>query len=698
MLPLTPFVNQRFMNNMENPTHLNEVEPREELNNEVTDKATQEENVPAVENVSAEQTEPAAVEPQDHHAETADMTAEEKPSVETVPTAQAEPAAIVTEDDAETIELTEEEKEMEIIADDELPDFSSSTKEQLVEAAVEAVKTKDLMEATRYIKAIKPVLDHLLQEEYNQALQAFIEEGGVKDDFVYNSGDKCKEQFNAASRELKQKKAHEKNRQESEKLENLKKKEAILDQIKLLSETEEDKDSLKKLKELQAEWKLVRNIPKEHIDRLWESYHIYIHNFYDSLSMFNELKELDRRKNLDQKIELTKKTSELALEPSTKKVIILLKKYQEEWKSIGPVPKESNDEIWNRFKQECDRIYEMIKSVQAENERKREENLAGKKELLAKALELSNLQSTRIKEWLEQSTVANQLMEDWKKIGMVPMKFRESLWDEFRNARNKFFSNKNEFFKKLHAERNINLKVKTDLCEKAEAISANPIDWNKQTDELKKMQEAWKKVGPVHEKVSDAIWKRFRGACDSFFEKKAQHYAGQVEDQKKNLEIKQNLLAQLEELLAKEDGASIINELKALQEQWNQAGFVPMSAKEEINKKYNEVTDKVFNKFKQASSAMRDIKDRSHFEAMLNSSNGDQRLKREEKFLADKIRGIKSDIDTWENNLGFFAKSKGPNPMIDQIKDKIAAAHKQIDNLTEKVKLIRQVAKESQKA
>jgi hypothetical protein len=683
LLPLTPFVNQRFMNNTENPTHLNETEPREELNNEVTDSVTQEENTPVTENVSVEETVPEVIATENH--------------VEAISTETTEPAAIVTEDHAENIELTEEEKEMETIADDELPDFSAYTKEQLTEAAIDAVKTKDMMEATRYIKAIKPVLDSLLQEEYNQALQAFIEEGGVKDDFVYNSGDKCKEQFNAASKELKQKKADEKHRQEAEKLDNLKKKEAILEQIKALSETEEDKDSLKKLKELQNEWKQVRNIPKEHIDRLWESYHIYIHNFYDSLSMFNELKDLDRRKNLDQKIELTKKTSELALEPSTKKVIILLKKYQEEWKSIGPVPKESNDEIWSRFKQECDRIYEMIKSVQEENERKREENLTAKKELLAKALELSNLQSTRIKEWLEQSTVANQLMEDWKKIGMVPMKFRESLWDEFRNARNKFFSNKNEFFKKLHAERNNNLKVKTDLCEKAESISANPIDWNKQTDELKKMQEAWKKIGPVHEKVSDAIWKRFRGACDSFFEKKAQHYAGQVEDQKKNLETKQALLVQLDELLAKEDGATIINDLKALQEQWNQAGFVPMNAKEEINKKYNEVTDKVFNKFKQASSAMRDMKDRSHFEAILNSPNGDQRLKREEKFLADKIRGIKSDIDTWENNLGFFAKSKGANPMTDQIKEKIAAAQKQINNLTEKVKLIRQIAKEGQK-
>lgn len=608
-------------------------------------------------------------------------------------------ASIVTEDHAETIELTDEEKEMETIADDdELPNFSSFTKEQLVEAAIDAVKTKDLLEATRYIKAIKPVIDHLLQEEYNAALDKFMEEGGVKDDFTYNNGDKIREQFNAASKELKQKKADERARQDAEKLVNLRKKESLLEQIKALTEGEETQDSLNKLKELQTEWKLIRNIPKEHVEKLWESYHLYIHNFYDNLSMFNELKDLDRRKNLDQKIELTKKVSELALEPSTKKVIILLKKYQEEWKSIGPVPKESNDDIWNRFKAECDRIFEMIKAVMAENERKREENLNAKKELLTKALELSNIHSARIKDWLEHSTVANQLMEDWKKIGMVPIKYKESLWEEFRTARNKFYNNKNEFFKKMHAERNNNLKAKTDLCEKAETISANPIDWNKQTDELKKMQEAWKSIGPVHEKVSDAIWKRFRTACDTFFEKKALHFAGQVEEQKKNLETKNALLVQLEELLNREDGATIINDLKALQEQWNQAGFVPMNAKEAINKKYNELTDKVFNKFKQAHTAMRDMKDRSHFEALLNSPNGAERLKREERFIQEKIRGMRSDIDTWDNNLGFFAKSKGDNPMVDQIKEKIAGAQKQIKQLEEKVKLIRQIAKQEQKA
>jgi hypothetical protein len=681
------------MNEQLNSTPLNKAETnREELNTEVTSEVTAETTGTATPESTTENTD--AIVTENTVKETIDGALNMEISSQTNILTTDE---IVAEDYTGSPDLTEEEKEMESIADDELPNFSTYSKEQLVEAAVEAVKTKDMLEATRYIKAIKPALDHLLQEEYNAALEKFMEEGGVKDDFTYNSGDKAREQFNAASKELKQKKADEKARQEAEKLDNLKKKEALLDKIKALIEAEETKDSLNKLKELQTEWKLIRNVPKEHIEKLWESYHMYIHNFYDNLSMFNELKDLDRRKNLDHKIELTKKVSELALEPSTKKVVILLKKYQEEWKNIGPVPKESNDDIWNRFKQECDRIYEMIKAVMAENERKREENLIAKKELLAKALELSNIQSVRIKEWLEQSAVANQLMEDWKKIGMVPMKYKESLWEEFRAARNKFYSNKNEFFKKMHAERNNNLKVKTDLCEKAESIAANPIDWNKGTDELKKMQDAWKKVGPVHEKISDAIWKRFRTACDSFFEKKAQHFAGQIEEQKKNLEVKQGLLVQLEELLAREDGATIINDLKALQEQWNLACFVPMSAKYEITKKYSDLTDKVFAKFKQASSAMRDIKDRSHFEAIVNSPNGDSKLKREEKFLMDKIRGLKSDIDTWDNNLGFFAKSKGDNPMTDQIKEKIAGAQKQIKQLEEKVKLIRQIGKEASK-
>ena len=676
-----------------NPTPLDHAENSNELNTAATNNVA--ENVYPTENILNDEPvieNTVAIDHENLDAKIAEPIEEVKtvePIAETIIEASA-PVISTTEITTDAIEAIDEEEEVE-----EIPDFSNFNKQQLLHAVTTAIQEKDMIEATHIVKAVKPLLDQILEEEYNQALQKFIEEGGVKDDFEFKS-DNSRELYNEAVKQLKQKKSDEKNRQEAEKIGNLKKKEVILDQIKELTETEETKDSLKKLKELQTEWKNVRNVPKEHVEQLWENYHVLIHKFYDRLSMFNELKDLDRRKNLDHKIELTKKVTELALEPNIKKALIMLKKYQEEWRVIGPVPVESNEDIWNRFKQECDKIFEMIKAFQVEADKKREENLAAKKELLIKALELSNFTTSRIKEWLEKSTVSNQLMEDWKKIGTVPMKFRESVWNDFKNARNQFFNNKNAFFKTHHAEREKNLKDKTALCEKAEAIANNIIDLNRQTEDIKKLQEDWKKTGPVHEKISDAIWKRFRSACDAFFAKKAEHYSGQIEEQKKNLELKNSLIQKLEVLLLKEDGANIIHELKAIQDEWNTTGFVPINAKEAVSKKYSEINDKVFQKFRQANNELREMKEKSHLEAMIGSPNGMMKVKREEKFIQDKIKGLRADMETWDNNLGFFARVKGDNPMVEQIKDKISGAQKQITQLEDKLKSIRKFMKDNQ--
>ncbi len=676
-----------------NPTPLDHAENSNELNTAATNNVA--ENVYPTENILNDEPvieNTVAIDHENLNTKIAEPIEEVKtvePIAETIVEASA-PVISTTEITTDAIEAIDEEEEVE-----EIPDFSNFNKQQLLHAVTTAIQEKDMIEATHIVKAVKPLLDQILEEEYNQALQKFIEEGGVKDDFEFKS-DNSRELYNEAVKQLKQKKSDEKNRQEAEKIGNLKKKEVILDQIKELTETEETKDSLKKLKELQTEWKNVRNVPKEHVEQLWENYHVLIHKFYDRLSMFNELKDLDRRKNLDHKIELTKKVTELALEPNIKKALIMLKKYQEEWRVIGPVPVESNEDIWNRFKQECDKIFEMIKAFQVEADKKREENLAAKKELLIKALELSNFTTSRIKEWLEKSTVSNQLMEDWKKIGTVPMKFRESVWNDFKNARNQFFNNKNAFFKTHHAEREKNLKDNTALCEKAEAIANNIIDLNRQTEDIKKLQEDWKKTGPVHEKISDAIWKRFRSACDAFFAKKAEHYSGQIEEQKKNLELKNSLIQKLEVLLLKEDGANIIHELKAIQDEWNTTGFVPINAKEAVSKKYSEINDKVFQKFRQANNELREMKEKSHLEAMIGSPNGMMKVKREEKFIQDKIKGLRADMETWDNNLGFFARVKGDNPMVEQIKDKISGAQKQITQLEDKLKSIRKFMKDNQ--
>jgi hypothetical protein len=579
--------------------------------------------------------------------------------------------------------------------DEELPDFNVLSKDEMLAYALKSVTEQTPDFALKMLRNMKPAFDALLEQEMQDAMNKFIEEGGNKDEFEYKANDTIKEEFTRLMKSARQKRDDERARQDAEREANMQQKHVILEEIKKLIEEDEQADSFSKFKELQSKFKAIRNIPKEKNEEIWSTFKLYEHRFFDRLSINNELKDLDRRKNLGSKIELIEKVSKLMDELNSKKVLISLKKYQEEWRSIGPVPQEANEDIWNRFKAECDKVFEAIRAIQIENEKIREENLLKKKELLAKALELSNFNSTKTKEWVSQTVVANELMDKWKEIGMVPLKYKESLWEEFRTARNDFFNKKNIFFKQLNAERNKFLQVKNDLCEKAESIANNPIDWMRQTEEIKHLQEQWKKSGPVHEKISEVIWKRFRSACDSFFEKKALHYASQVEEQKQNLEVKKSLIAKLETLLAAEQQNDLINDLKSIQEEWNSAGFVPMSDKEKINKRYSELNDQVFSKFKEASSAIRDMKEKTQWEALLNSPNGLQKIKREERTLMERIKGLKSDMDTWDNNLGFFGKSnKGENPMIKQIEEKIAIAGKNVKQLEDKLKTLRQFVKQ----
>lgn len=585
-------------------------------------------------------------------------------------------------------ELIDEENELDVV--EELPDYSLFSKEDLLKAALEAAASKQIDEALLVFKTIRPFLEQQISEEKAEALAKFIEEGGEKDSFEFKA-DANKEAFNKAFQELKLKKEDAKRRQEEEKKENLRKKEAILEEIKKLNDSEETANSIKRLKELQAEWKLIKNVPKENVDALWESYRVLIEIFYDRLSINNELKELDRSKNLGLKIELISKVNELLSEPNIKKALIGAKKLQEEWRYIGPVDREASEDIWNRFKTEVDKVYAQIKEKTEALESVRQENLAKKQELLEKAKEMANYKTTRIKDWMEQSLAANELMEAWRKIGHVPMSVRDQVWNEFREARNSFYNNKNVFFKSMHAERNANLKAKEELCVRAETIAANPIDWAKLTEEIKKLQEDWKKIGMAPEKVNDAVWKRFRSACDSFFEKKSERYASQQHEQIQNLEAKTALIEKLEALSNSEQENNLFNELRQIQSEWNGIGYVPAKNKDAITKKYNELLDKLYGKNKQLNKDSREDREKQNFEFLANSPNGSQKLQREEKVLMERIRGMKKDIETWDNNLGFFKGGNQKNPLAEQILAKIEIAQKHIAGLEEKVKMLRDI-------
>ena len=578
-------------------------------------------------------------------------------------------------------------------------DYANKTKDELLAIALQGVSDKPHSEALQIFKDIKPHFDAALNEEQNAAMQKFIEEGGEKDDFEYKAGVNARDTFNKAIKDLRDKISAAKAIAEAERVKNLRAKENILDQIKALNSSEETKESLTKLKELQTEWKKIKNVPKEHVERLWESYRVLNEIFYDKLSIDNEIAQLDRERNLDAKIDLCKKVSELAEEKSIKSALIAVKKYQEDWRNIGPVPKEANEEIWTRFKAEVDKIYASIKAETEKNEAVRQANLALKLALIEKSKELAIYATTRIKDWMEKTKEANELMEEWKKIGYVPMAEREKVWEEFKDIRNTFFNNKNNWFKSFNAVRNENLKKKQELVKEAENIAAAPIDWGKQTATIKNLQEQWKQVGPVPDKFNDEIWKKFRTACDLFFEKKAERFAEQNSEQGANLIAKKELITQLEGMAAIEaENPNALNELKTIQDAWSKIGFVPNKDKDAISKAYNDLLDKIYGRHRELRKNMRQADDRAHFESLANNNDGGQRLQREERILQERIKGLKTDIDTWDNNLGFFKNTNAKNEMVIQINDKIAAAKRMIKELEDKIKTIRTLKNPTPKA
>lgn len=583
-------------------------------------------------------------------------------------------------------DVSEKEHEEYSVEDvDEEHDYSSMSKMELVELAEKASSIEDLKEATSIIRNIKPVIEGIFNDEYENALAVFIEEGNEKTDFSMKP-DELKSRFFDALKKVQQRRSDFRQKQENEKLVNLNKKREILDKLKHFTENDETETSLDEVKKLQAEWKKIRVIPSEFAQELWESYKFYLDKFYDNVSINNELKELDRKKNLEAKIELCKKVDELQGETSIKRSMILLNKFHEDWKNIGPVPKEFSDEIWNRFKAASDKIYEQKKALLDKLKEQRNANLELKQAICEKMDLLSSDLPSKPKEWIEKTDSVNALFEEWRKIGPVPKEWNDKIWNQFKEGKNKFFNEKNAFFKRLNKDKNENLKLKSNICERAENLKESE-DWQRATEDLKRLQEEWKKIGPVPEKYSDQLWKRFRAACDHFFNRKEDNFKSQKEEQQGNLQAKNDLLSQLETLLQEDNVETAFQTLREIQKQWASIGFVPIEAKAKIQKKYQELVDKSYDKFKIKKDEMNEVRLKEHYKDLVDS-NDKNRLNQEEYKIREKIKFLLNDIATWENNIGFFSTSSKENPLIKQIRDKISKASAQVDKLKAELKII----------
>jgi hypothetical protein len=519
----------------------------------------------------------------------------------------------------------------------------------------------------------------LAREEKQAKLDAFLKEGGVREKFEAEP-DPMMDRFNEAFEIYRKNKARYNEEQEVLKLRNLDAKNQILEELKTLIGSEESlKKTYDRFKELQSQWKEIGLVPATEINNLWQNYHFLVEKFFDKVKISKELRDLDLKKNMEMKIELCEKAEELLLEPSIIRSFKQLQKYHEEWKEIGPVPPDMRDEIWERFKTATDKINERRRDHYNNLAQQREENLEKKNDLCSRAEAIVSQEVNTIREWQENTRKINDLFGEWKGLGPAPKKNNDEVWDRFKTYLNAFFTNKKEYFAGLKQEQLNNFNLKLDICKQAEAIK-DSSDWRVTTRELIDLQKEWKKIGPVPRKHSDKIWKRFRAACDEFFQRKSEHFGNLQKNEKENLDKKLELIKKVQEFEFGKDKNENLQVLKDFQREWMDIGHVPIKEKDKVQKSFRESINKHLDTLDIHSSEIRLTEYRPRFDQGRQKGRGDGHGSRSEMgYLTGRINKLKEDIQLWENNIGFLANSKRADLVKKEFEEKIEKAKEELE-------------------
>ncbi|MEN9312988.1 MAG: hypothetical protein RIT42_1094 [Bacteroidota bacterium] len=570
--------------------------------------------------------------------------------------------------------------------------YANLSKDELVAAAKELMHATDVKKAYQQLQALRNVFEDLLAQERPGMIRQWVEDGKDPRDFIAPA-DEHKANLNQVIAEFKKRREEERKRAEEEKLHNLNQKRLILEKIKALVESEENDHSLDVLREYMRQWREIRHIPKEFHEELYTSYKVYIDKFYNQLSVFNELKELDKDKNLEIKIDLIKRAEQLKDEPNIRKALLQLNKYHEDWKNTGPVRAEISDDIWKRFKAASDIVIDAKKAEQAQIDAERQKNLDKKTVLIEKAETTIAVLPTQPKEWAKIAKELDELMLEWKKIGPVPSDKNEEVWTKFKAIRNQFYGERKHFFKDLNSSKKDNLSRKMELCVKAEALK-DSNEFMKTSDALQKLQDEWKTVGPVPEEQNELVWKRFRAAFDHFYARKNEWFKQRKAEESGAIQKKKDVLLGLEALKANQtiDHQLLFQELKAWQKQWNDAGFVSGKTYQQLNKTYQALADEIFNRFKSVSNTQRSTMQKEHFSQLAQSGDGQKRLQMEERKIKEKIAKYNDEIATMENNKAFFKHSKNAEAVTKQFDDNIAKAKDMIAKAQQELKMLKSVS------
>lgn len=584
------------------------------------------------------------------------------------------------EEDVETAQITVEEWQRQ---------YSEYTFEQLVQEIDTVAQNENYNQIKNQFSVLKTLILEQIKIDKKNQFDQFIEQGGESDEFEYETTE-LEKTFNKAFSNYKKNRVKFLEKLELERQQNLEAKNKIIEGLKNLVETETNLKVLNdQFKQFQDEWRSIGPVPQNETANLWQNYHFYVEKFFDILRMNKELRSLDLKKNLEQKVKLCEAAESLLLEDSINKSFKLLQQYHNDWKEIGPVPEEKKEEIWERFKNASDQVNQRRREYYDKLYTEQQNNYNAKLVLCEQVEELVKELPQNAREYNTLSDQLTEVLKVWKSLGQAPAKLNDEIWERFKKSLDYFFESKKNFFNQIKETYTQNHNLKVNLAIRAEAIAIR-TDWKQATDEIIALQKEWKEIGPSTKKSSEMIWKRFRAACDQFFEAKSHYFTNAKAIEAENLAKKEEIIKNILEYEFTDNKGENMEAMKKMQREFLEIGFVPRKEKDRVFEEFRAAVNKRFAELKVSGDELRKDLYKSKIKDILDNPNADRILDKEKRYLHNKLQQLKEDIALWENNLGFFANSKNADLLKAEFEKKIEAAKKEVEEIQFKLKMMNQ--------
>ena len=558
------------------------------------------------------------------------------------------------------------------------------TKKEVVERLKEIAASDENPDKDE-IDLLKTVFYKLHITEREARMKEYIDGGGDPEAYQIMP-DEDEETFKQQMAIVREKRARIFQQQEAEKQANLEKKLEIIEKIKAMATSpDEANKSYNEFKELQQQWKDIKNVPADRASELWRNYQLYVEQFYDLLKLNSEAREYDFKKNLETKTKLCEAAEKLADEEDVISAFHQLQELHQQYRETGPVAKELREQIGTRFKAASTVINKRHQQHFEDLRSKEEENLTLKTALCEKVEEISKLENKTASDWEKRSKEIIDIQNQWKTIGFAPQKMNVKIFERFRAACDDFFGRKSEFFKEMKQAYAANIEKKKALVEKAQAL-ADSTDWKVTSDKLINLQKEWKTIGVVPKKIGDQLWHDFLNACNKFFEARNAANAGARNEERENLEKKRSIIEQIKALVA--DAANATREkVQALTDEYNKVGHVPYKEKDALYAAYHEALDAIYKELNISNKRRRLDDFKSNIRNM--AKRGEDAIDNERGRLTRRFEQLKQEIQTYENNLGFLnASSKKGNSLIDEMNRKVQKLRDDLELVRQKIKAI----------